>query len=182
MAAQHQALDVLHRDIQGFGDERPVARRIQHARHADHAVLGESAHPEGRLHHGVERVRHHNQNRIRRVLRRLLDGGLHHLVIRLQQIVAAHAGLAREARRHHHHVGIGGVLVIVRPLDLDVVAFNRARFQQVQTLALRDALQNVDQHHIRQLLVHNAVRKRRTHIPCPNHGYFFTHESSPKKD
>ena len=49
-------------------DERAHARGVQHAGHADHAILGEAADFEGGLHHGVERIGHHDQDRVRRML------------------------------------------------------------------------------------------------------------------
>ena len=31
-----------HRDVQRLGEERPVARGVEHARHADHALARET--------------------------------------------------------------------------------------------------------------------------------------------
>ena len=178
MAAEHEPLHVLHGDAQRLGDKRPVARRIEHARHADDAVLRKPAHLVSRLRHGVERVGDHDQNRVRRILHRLLDGALHHVVVGLEQIVAAHAGLAREAGGHHHQVGVGGVGVIVRAPHAHVVALDGSGLEQVQSLALRDALQDVDHDHVGELLVRQAMGHRCAHVPRANHGHFSAHESS----
>src|SRR4051812_1173183 len=68
VAAQHEAGDVAHRDAQLPGDEGAEARRVEHARHADHPLLGEAAGLVGHGAHGVERVRDHDQDRVGRLL------------------------------------------------------------------------------------------------------------------
>jgi len=102
---------------------------------------------------------------------------MHDLEIGPQQIVAAHAGLARKPRCHDHDVGIGRIVVIVRPLHFDVITFNGARFQQVEAFTLRHPLQNVDHHHVGQLFVDDAVRERCAHVSCPDYRHFFAHKT-----
>ena len=54
-----------------------------------------------------------------------------------EQIVSAHAGLARHARRDDRHVGAGDVVVLVGSDDPAVVPFDRSGLEQVERLALR---------------------------------------------
>ena len=89
---------------------------------------------------------------------------LHDFVIGQQQVVAAHARLAREAGGDDRDVGIRRRLVIVRAGDADVVALDRAGLQQVEPLALRNTFDHVDQNDIGQFLVGNAQRAIRADI------------------
>ena len=175
MAAQHESLHVLDGDAERLRDKGPVARCIQNASHADDAVLRKPAHLVGGLRHGIERVGDHKQNRVRRILHRLLDCALHHVVVGLEQIVAAHARLAREACGHYHQVGIRRVGVAVGAFDADVVAFDGPALEQIEPLALRDALQDVDHHYVSELLVRQAVGHCRAHIARADHRHFFAH-------
>ena len=84
------------------------------------------------------------------------DAGLDDLGVLEQQIVAAHARLAREACRHNHDVGVRRRGVIIRARDAHVRPLDRTRFEHVERLALRDAFDDVDQDHIRQLFVRHA--------------------------
>ena len=65
-----------------------------------------------------------------------------------QQIVAAHARLAGQAGRHHDDVRLGRVGVVVRAEDALVVVLERRRLGEVERLALRQALDDVDQVHV----------------------------------
>ena len=56
MAAEHERVDVLDRDVELHRDERPHARRVEHAGHADHALTREAAQPVDGLAHRVERI------------------------------------------------------------------------------------------------------------------------------
>jgi hypothetical protein len=62
---------------------------------------------------------------------------LHHLEVDAEQVVAAHARLARDTGGDDHHVGAGDVGIIVGTRDLCVEALDRAALRQVQRLALR---------------------------------------------
>ena len=62
-----------------------------------------------------------------------------------QQVVSGHARLAGEAGRDHDHVRVGRVGVVVGAHDRVVVVLERRRLDQVECLALRQALDDVDQ-------------------------------------
>ena len=164
MAAEHESLHVLDGDAERFRDEGAIARRVENSRHADHAIARKSADPVRRLRHGIQGIRDHDQEAIGGILHHLLDGASYDFGVGFQQVVAAHPGLAREAGRHHHEVGVSGVFIIVGAADFEVVAFDRPRLQQVQALALRNAFQDVNQHHVGELLVRQPVRHRRPDV------------------
>src|SRR5713226_9563983 len=113
----------------------------------------------------------------------LLDDRLNHVVIGLQQIVAAHPRLARKPGGNHYHVASRGRGIV----SVDRGNARRARirprdwpgFHHVQRFTRRRAFQNVRQHHIRQLLVHNSLRRGRTHESAAHHRHFFSAHSSP---
>jgi hypothetical protein len=47
--------------------------------------------------------------------------------------------------------------------------------EQVERLALRNAFDHVDQHHIGQFLGRNPVRGRRAHVAGADNAYFLPH-------
>jgi hypothetical protein len=51
--------------------------------------------------------------------------------------------------------------------------------KQVERLALRNAFDYVDQHHIGQFLGHDPVRGRGAYVACAHNAYFLTHLFSP---
>ncbi len=91
----------------------------------------------------------------------------------LQQVVAAHAGLAGNARGDDHDVGVGRGRVVVGAGDGHVALLDGHGFQQVQRLALRHAFDHVDQDHIGQFLGRNPVRAVAPTLPAPTIETFF---------
>ena len=102
----------------------------------------------------------------------------HDFEIGVQQVVAAHARLARNAGGDDHDVGVGRGRVIVGAGHAHVALLNGHGFQQVQRLALRNAFHHVNQHHIRQFLGRNPMRGRGAHVAGAHNAYFFTHDLS----
>ena len=88
--------------------------------------------------------------------------GLHDLGIDADQVVAAHARLARHARRDDHDVGARDVGVVRRTFVGGVEAFDRGRLGDVQRLALGDALgvRNVEQDDVTEFLDPGEQRQR----------------------
>ena len=76
---------------------------------------------------------------------------LHHLEVDAEQIVAAHARLARDTGGDDHHVGAGDVGIIVRAGDLRVETLDRTALAEVERLALRNALGDVEQDDVAKL-------------------------------
>ena len=90
MAAQDKALHILHRHVQLPGDKGAEARRVQHARLAEHAVFRERADAIGQVDHRVERVADQQQDALRRVAHHLLDHGQDNTGILVHQVIARH--------------------------------------------------------------------------------------------
>ncbi len=112
------------------------------------------------------------------MLYHLLGDGLHHFVIRQQQIVAAHARLPRQAGGDHYYVRIRGRLIIVRAGDAHVVAFNRAGLEHVQPFSDRHSFHHVDQHDVRKLFEGDIQGAARAHISAAYHGHFIAHRNA----
>ena len=147
------------------------ARGIEHSCHADNASLREIAHAVRGLDHRIQWIADDNDDAVRRVLHDLLGDALDDVVVRLQEIVAAHAGLARNACRDHHDVRICRVPVFVRARYAGVVAFNGCGLCQIQSLALRDPGNDIHQDNVSELLVHNALGCSRTNVARANNRY-----------
>ena len=103
---------------------------------------------------------------------RLDDAG-----VRVEQIVARHARLARDAGGDDDDVGVGRLVVAVRADDARVEAFDRRALPLVEPLALRNPLDDV--HHddgARQLLLGDALRGRRADVSGADDGDLVDHE------
>ena len=110
------------------------------------------------------------------VLLDLLGDRLDDAGIRVEQIVARHARLARDAGGDDDDVGARRLVVAVRADDARVEAFDRRRLPLVESLALRDALDDVDHDDgARQLLLRDALRSRRADIARADDRDFVDH-------
>ena len=178
VAAEHESGDVLDGNIQLLGDESAEARRVENAGHADHAIAREAAELVSRLRHGVERVGDDDQDAIGRVLHHLAHHVAHDLEVGVEQVVAAHAGLARNAGGDDHDVGVGGVGVIVGAEHVGVALFDGHGLQQIETLALGHAFDDVDQYDVAQFLRRQPVRRGGAHVARTHYRYLFTHDAS----
>ena len=92
-----------------------------------------------------------------RVLRGLRHDRLDDARVLRQQVVAAHPGLAGEARGHDDDVGARGVGVVVRAHHAGVVADDGRRLGQVEALALGQALDDVDEDDVGQARPRRSV-------------------------
>ena len=93
----------------------------------------------------------------------------------MQQVVAAHARLARNAGSNHHDVGVGGGGVVIGARHVHIALLDRHGFEQVERLALGHAFHHIDQHHIGQFLGRNPVRGGGAHVAGANNAYFLSH-------
>ena len=158
------------RHVECFGEEAAHARGVQNARHAYDAVLGEAGALEGHLAHRIERVRDDDENGVGRILDHFVNDRRDDAGVRLQEVVAAHAGLAREARSDDDHVGVRRRRVVVGRADEPrVEAFDGRGLRQVERLALRHALDDVNQHDVAQLLAREPVRGGRADVARADH-------------
>ena len=113
-----------------------------------------------RPHHGVERIGDADDEGVRRVF---LDAGadlLHHLEVDAEQIVAAHARLARHAGGDDADRSAFDGLVGIGAGELGVEALDRRRLHEVERLALGDALDDVEQDDVAELLEADQERER----------------------
>ena len=117
--------------------------------------------------------------------RRLLDLLRHRLDdagVGVQQVVARHARLARDAGRDDDDVGAGRLLVAVRADDARVEALDRRGLPLVEPLALRNALGDVDHDDgARQLLLGDALRGRRADVAGADDRDLIDHECDSLK-
>ncbi len=127
-----------------------------------------------RPHHGVERVGDADDEGVGGIF---LDAGadlLHHLEIDAQEIVTAHARLARDAGGHDADRGALERLIGVHAGKADVVTVDRRRLGDVEGLALRNALGDVEQHHVAEFLETHKVRERAADLACADQCNFWT--------
>src|SRR5690606_8894190 len=110
-----------------------------------------------RPHHGIERVRDADDERIRAVLLDARAYLLHDLEVDAEQVIAAHAGLPRHARGDDHHVGTRDVGIGTRALDRRIEALDRTRLHEIEPFAGRNAFRNVEQHDVAELLESDKV-------------------------
>ncbi len=110
------------------------------------------------------------------MLRNIFRDALHHFVVGEQQIVAAHARLARQTGGDHHHIGVRRRLIIVSAGDRHIVAFDGPHLEHVQALALRHAFHHVDQNHIAQFFHGEINGAARANISSAHYGDFIAHK------
>jgi hypothetical protein len=168
VAAEHEGGDVFHRDVEFVGEEIAEARGVQHARHADHLLVRHARGLLQRPHHGVERVGDADDEGIGGIL---LDAGadlLHHLEVDAQQIVAAHAGLARHAGGDDADLGVVERLIGIGAGEMRVEAVDRGRLRDIQRLALRHALGDIEHDHVAELFQANEVSQRSADLTGAN--------------
>jgi hypothetical protein len=157
VTAQGPGVDVLNRNAGGVGQEVGEAARIQNAGHA-HDLLARQARKLAQgPDHGVQRIGDADDEGVGGMGLDALTDGLHHLQIDRDQIVAAHARLARHPGGDDADVGPGDVGIVVRALERHVGIEDGGGLRDIQRLALGGALGNVEQHHIAQLLAGGDV-------------------------
>jgi hypothetical protein len=152
VAAEDEGGHVLDRNAQLVGQEVAEPRRVEHAGHADDHVGRQAAgllqHPD----HGVQRVRDADHEGVGTVLLDALAGGLHDLGVGVQEVVSAHARPARDAGGDDHHVGALDRRVGVGAGHLGVEPLDRRGLREVERLALGNALDDIEEGNVAQLL------------------------------
>ena len=180
MAAEHERRDILDRNLEFFRQEMPEARRIEHARHADHHVVRQPRKLTQRPDHRIERIGDANHERARRIGLDALAHCLHHLQVDTKQIVAAHPRLAGYPGRHDDYIGASYIGVIIGALQVHIEPFNGAALRQVERLALRHAVDDVEQHDIAERLGRGEVRQRAADVSSADQRNFVAcHGSGP---
>ena len=170
MAAEHEGVHVLDADAEFPRKEGGEARRVQHTGHADDLVGGEARKFAKRPDHRVQRIGDADHESVRRVVADAFADRLHHLEVDAEQIVAAHAGLARHARGDDHDISAGDVGIVVRTGDCSVEAFDRAALAEVERLALRNALGHVEENDVAKALQCREVGERAADVAGADEG------------
>ena len=116
VAAEHERRDVLDADVELLGEEGAKARTVEHAGHADDHLRREAGEFAQRPHHRVERVGDADDEGVGGVLANALADRLHDLEVDSEQVVPAHARLARHAGGDDAHVGAFDVGIVGRAL------------------------------------------------------------------
>ena len=122
--------------------------------------------------HGVERIGDADDEGVGRVF---LDAGadlLHHLEVDAEQIVAAHARLARHAGGDDADVGALDRLVGIGAGKRGVEAFDRGGLDEIERLALRNALHDVEQDDVAELLEPDQCASVPPICPAPINAIF----------
>ena len=180
VAAEDEGGDVLHRDVHLLGEEIAEARAVEHAGHADDPVVGQAAMLAQGPDHGVERVGDADDEGVRRMLADARADRLHDLGVGADQVVAAHARLARHARGDDDDVGPGDRRIVRRAGQAGVEALDRRGLGEVQRLALRHAFNDVEQHDIAQLLEAGEQGQRAADLAGADQGDLVSSHGNPR--
>ena len=137
--------DVFDRDVELVGEEKAEARGIQHPRHAHHLLVRQAGCLLQRPDHGIERVGDADDEGVGGVF---LDAGpdlLHHLEIDREEIVAAHARLARHAGGDDADLGVVERVIGIGAGEGSVEPIDRRGLRDVERFALRtpSAMSNI---------------------------------------
>ncbi len=160
MAAEHEGCHVFNRNAELLSQEEAEARAVEHAGHAAHFVVRQFRKLAERPHHRIERIGDDDDERVRRVLGDAFAGRLHDFEIDAEEIVAAHARLARHAGGDDAHIGPGDAGIIIGALERGILAEHRRRFRDVERLALRQTLGDVEQDDVAQFFARGDMRQR----------------------
>src|SRR5208337_4019441 len=136
---------VFDADFEFLRDEGAEAGGVEDAGHADDALARESTQLVRGLRHGVEWIGDDDEDAVRRVMHDLADYVAHDFVVGVQQVVAAHAGLARNSGGDDDDVGVGGVGIVVGAENGGIALLDRHGLEQVETFSLGDAFHDVDE-------------------------------------
>ncbi len=109
--------------------------------------------------HRVERIGDADDEGVGRVGLEAGADRFHHLEIDAEQVVAAHAGLARHAGGDDDDVGAGDGGIVARAGELGVEALDRTRFGEIERLALRDAVDDVEEDDVAEFLQRRQMRQ-----------------------
>src|SRR2546425_4163199 len=153
VTAQHKRGHVFDRYVQRFGYEASHARRIQNARHADHALFGKPRVLHRDVAHRIKRIRDDDQDRVPRILKNFIGNRAYDSSVGLEQIVAAHAGFSREPRRDDNDVRVSGLLVSVCAYQPRIVTLDWSSLGQIERFALWHAFDYVNQHNVAEFFI-----------------------------
>ena len=164
-----------------MGEEVAKPRRIEHARHAHDLVAGQAARLLQGPDHRVQRVGYADHEGVGRVFLDARAHLLHHLEIDLQQIVAAHAGLAGNAGGHNHHIGVPDPGVFTGTGEIRIEALDRRGLGDIERLAHGHALDDVKQNNVAEFLEADQMGQRAAdHASADQRNPVARHREAPK--
>ena len=130
------------------------------------------------MRHGVERIGDHDDDAVGRVLDDLFDDSFDDVVVGFEEIVAAHAGLARKTGGDDDDIAVGGAGIIAgRGGDAGGVSvgFGDGRgFDHVESFAGWRAIENVGKDDVGEFHVNDALRGSGADEAGADYGYFFS--------
>ena len=176
--AQNKGMGVLHGHVELPGDEPPETGRIQNSGHSKKTFPGKATHGFSHLAHGVQRITHHDYDGIGAVTSDVFRDLLHDTGVLQEKIIATHPGFTGQTGRDDHHIRTLAGFIVVGSCQLKIVASYGSCFSQVQRLSLGNPFQDIHQHHISQLLLHQAHGGGRAHGPAAHNGNFRSHLNS----
>jgi hypothetical protein len=106
--------------------------------------------------------------------------GAYCLQVDADQIVAAHAGFARHAGGDDHHIRALDVGIAVGALVLRVEAVDRRGFGDIEALALRNALGDIEQDDVAQFLHAREMGERAADLAGANEGDLLAGHEQPR--
>ena len=154
------------------GQEVAETGAVQHPGHADDLFRLDAGEFLQRPDHGIERIGDADDERIRRILLDAFADRGHHFQIDADQIVAAHARLARHAGGDDHHIGALDVGIVLGALEFGIKAFDGTGLGQIQRFALGQTFGNVEDHDIAQFLDRRQMSQRAADLSATDKGNF----------
>src|SRR5439155_8761627 len=164
MASENKCADVLDRDFELLGEKIAKASAVENARHADDAIVRQARGFAHQGDHRIERIGDDNDEGLRAML---LDGSADSgddLAVDAQQIVTTHARLARNAGSADDNIRSCERGVVVRSNKLRIEAFDRRALCNIETLALWNAFDDINQHDVTEFLQTDEQRQRASDI------------------
>ena len=116
-----------------------------------------------------------NQDRIGAGGNDFANDVLHDLVVGVEQVIATHAGLARDAGGDDDDVGIGGGVVIIGAQHMRIALLDGHRLKQVECFALRNAFRDVHEHDVGELLARDPMCRCCANVSSADDRDFLTH-------
>jgi hypothetical protein len=170
--AQDKGAHILDRDLHRLGKEVAEASRIQHACHPDDPRMRQARdllhHPD----HGIERVGDDDHKGVGTVMADVLAHRADHVGVGADQVVAAHAGLARHPGGDDDDVSPREVGIVACAAQGCVEALDWTALRKVEGLAGRHSLHDVEENDVPELLHGHKVGQRPPDLASANEGDF----------
>ncbi len=174
MAAENEGRYVFDRYAELFRQETSETRRIQNTGHADHFVRRQTRSALQNANHHIERVGDADHKGVRAIFLDAFADRFHNAGVNADKVVATHARLARNTRRDDYDISTLDSGVGIRALYGSVEPFNRRALRNIQRLALRNTIDDVEQSDVAKILQPRKQCKRTTDISRADKRNFIT--------